>query len=230
MDDDLKTMTIEEYKAYLTDDPFARSQYETIKEHLKKGEEREAAQIISYKFGNDHNSPWNQQTVLSDFWDQFTDPSIQFQMFIDVYINDGYHFPRKLIVKAKRLSKSISESVRLFGLPDGNPVTIYRATKTQGIRVRLEPSWTTDKNTAILFSQRAKLMHGSKNALPIYTGTIERSKIIAFTNDRDEYEVIQHGGVIISGLYEPKETEIKDALSQHANMDKLIDYIKKRIN
>ena len=80
------------------------------------------------------------------------------------------------------------------GLSDGTPVTVWRGTSVTNPEccnhMRTAISWTTDRDVAIWFANRLGII--GKNRGAVWEATIERSKIIAFTNDRDESEVIQH--------------------------------------
>ena len=51
--------------------------------------------------------------------------------------------------------------------------------------------------------------------LHVYTGTISRNKIIAYTNERGEFEVIQHGSVKNISELHPTEKEVKEAIAWH---------------
>lgn len=160
-------------------------------------------------------------TALKVAIGDFEHPDILYRLIIDVYTHDGYRFPRGLIVKAKQLSKSIPESDRLEGLPEGDILTVYRATITPPEWSRViknEPSWTISKEIAIWFAYRASFLEGN-NPLNIYTAQISRKKIIAYSNGRHEEEVIQHGNVKnIHLLDPPTDEEIKKAFCYKAGI------------
>lgn len=164
---------------------------------IADGNEQKAATLISLTGNWGHES----QKMLCAHAEYFTDPDTLFNLILDVYVNDGYDFPKKMILLAKRLAKQISPERRLKGLIDGDPVTVYRGAWINTLdcaTLRTDISWTTDKNTAIWFANR---MRGGKlyGYIPmnpaVYEATIDRNKIIAYTNDRGEFEVLQHMGI-----------------------------------
>lgn len=164
------------------------------------------------------NSPL---AALKEAVEDFNHPDIIYRLIIDVYIHDGYHFPRGLIVRAKRLSKAIPESERLPGLFEGNVLTVYRATITPPEcphTIKYEPSWTISKEIAIWFAYHASFFDDNR-PLNIYTAQISREKIIAYSDDRHEKEVIQHGNVRnIQLMQPPTEEEIKRAFCYKAGI------------
>jgi len=151
---------------------------------LMSGDEQRAREIIDIECGNLLHQ---QQRMLLIFAQDFKDPFILYDLIISVYINDGYYFPKKLIQIAKRLSKQIPESQRLKGLPEGDVITVWRGTDCQALRTDI--SWTTDKKTAVWFANRHRKNEGCGN---VWEATIQRDKIIAYTNERGEKEIIQH--------------------------------------
>lgn len=159
-----------------------------INKALKAGDEKQAAEIINFMCGN----LWHeQQRMLKFYADDFKDPEILYDLILEVYTNDGYDFPKKLIQLAKKLSKQVPEEKRLDDMPEGDPVTIYRG--TSGIATRTDISWTTDITVAVWFANRYGLRGGKIGN--VYKGIIARDKIIAYTNCRNESEVIQHMNV-----------------------------------
>lgn len=177
---------------------------------LDEGKEQEAADIIDLRFGN--TGEYRSSFVLYCFYDKFKNPAILFNLIISVYINDGYNFPKKVMLKAKKIAPTIPAAERLDELPEGDPVTIYRATAAPINKARNGLSWTTNKNVAIWFGYRYAELYGP---LHIYTGTISRDKIIKYTNDRREYEVIQHGNVKDISELHPTEEEVQAAMKWH---------------
>ena len=189
------------------------SLYRTAIEEIivEEGEQAAADEIIG-----------SQQDVamLQACYDLFEDDRILFNLIKRVYVHHGYGFPKKPIMRMKKASKSIPESERLAGLPDGDPVTIYRSTvwwHDAGM-VKNEISWTPEKNIAIWFASRFKDVE-SKPKCCLWKAEIDRDKIIAYTNDRNEYEVIQHGNVKnLEKLPDPTDEEIKEAVVSMCNL------------
>ena len=161
---------------------------------LSEGKEQDAADLICYKFGN--RGKWRSANVLYMFYDRFTDPAILYRCISDTYTNDGYNFPRRVMLRAKKIAPRIPAAERFGDLPEGDVLTVYWAASTPISTVRNDLSWTINKDVALWFAYRFSDLYGVKfDPLHVYTGTIERDKIIAYTNDRNEHEVIQHGSV-----------------------------------
>lgn len=116
------------------------------------------------------------------------------------------------MIRAKSFAPAIDPVERFGDLPACDIVTVYRAANTPIDKVHNDISWTTNKNVAIWFGYRY-----SERATPlrIYTGTIERDKIIAFINERNEFEVIQHGDVKDIVELNPTEADVLCAMEEH---------------
>lgn len=185
-----------------------------IMELLQNGQEQEAADLIDFRVGN--SGEYSSKEVLYFFYDKFKDPVILYNLIISVYTHGGYHFPKKVMIQAKKIAPSIPEKDRYQDLPDGDTITVYRATADPINKARNGISWTTNKNVALWFGYRLSELYGDDyEPLHIYMGTIKRDKIIAYTNQRREYEVIQHSSVKdITELY-PTNEEVQKALEWH---------------
>lgn len=182
---------------------------------LRDGNEKEAAETIAFECGN--NGKWRSANVLATVYGSFTDPAILYRCIIDTYTHDGYKFPRRVMLHAKKIAPSVPMSERLDGLPEGDVLTVYRAASTPINKVRNDFSWTINKNVALWFAYRFSDIYGVKfDPLHVYTGTIERDKIIAYTNDRNEYEVIQHGSVKDITEIHPTNEELVHAMEWKA--------------
>jgi len=187
-----------------------------IEQALQAGDEAEAARLISLA-GN-----WNheEQRMLMQYAGRFTNPRTLYDLIIDVYTNDGYNFPKRLIQTAKRIAKQIPDEHRLKGLPDGNPVTVWRGTVIANPDcynvLRTDISWTTDKTTAIWFANRIDNPNTANGKGAVWEATIDRSKIIAFTQDRNESEIIQHMNIRNPHLLDIDPEEWEAAIEKHA--------------
>lgn len=197
-------------------------------EALTKQEQMELATRISLAGNDFHKS----QRMLIENLDMFSDNQILFDLICAVYTNDGYDFPKKVILLAKRLAKQIPAVHRLKGLPDGDPLTVYRGTWTGGPDhshlLLTEVSWTTDKRVAIWFAnkqQQIQLAYAERNGYSIdpsrlakvWEATIPRNKIIAYLNDRNECEVLQHMSVINPHIIDIDQSEWNAAIQHHAD-------------
>ncbi len=182
----LLSLTAEE--AQLLQEDRKRKTRTQIEEALNNGDLQKAANLIDLNAGN-----WGheQQLLLLLYSDRFTDAQILFDLIISVYQNDGYEFPKGLIKTAKRIAKEVPPDHRLFGLPEGETITIYRGDIITNpdcySKMRSKVSWTINKACAVWFANR---IGGA-----VWQGTINRDRIIAYTNERKEFEVMQYMNV-----------------------------------
>ena len=149
---------------------------------------------------------------------RFHNKQILFDLILSVYTNDGYGFPRSVILEAKRIAKEIPQEDRLKDLPAGDTVTVYRADSWSSPHsltpVKTAPSWTTSKNVAIWFAYRGQKR--GHQPLTIWKAEIARGKIIAYLTDRHEFEVLQHNNVKnLEILPAPTGKEIDAAFAEH---------------
>ena len=171
-------------------------------------DEKGAAKIIDFRLGN---AAHMQQRALLLYMDSFTDKKLLFDLILSVYTNDGYDFPKKIIRKAKQLARDIPENERLHGLP-GNErfVRVWRGTTVKDPNaaslLRTSISWTTDKTVAIFFANRCGGV--------VWEGIIDRKKIIAFCQDRNESEVLQHMNVRDAHMIDISADEWEQALEE----------------
>ena len=163
-----------------------------IADAIISGKEQKAADLILCMGNENHIS----QKFLDEFINEFSDQRILFDLIIDVYTNDGYDFPKHIIQRAKRISHNIPEEHRFKGLPAGDTITIWRGTYVAnpdcGHVLRTAVSWTTDKTMAIWFANQINNPYTKNKKGAVWEATIARNKIIAFTQAREESEVIQH--------------------------------------
>lgn len=134
---------------------------------------------------------------------------------LDVYTNSRIPFPKRRILDLR----SVRPSDYLKDIPeklaDIDPIVVYRATLSGDAReVRKEISWTTDKDSALFFYGRN--IHVGFKEVHLYQGTIEKSKIIAYTNQRNEFEVLQHMGVRNIEEVTVSMPEVKSIMDKHA--------------
>lgn len=176
---------------------------------LSVGDEKEAAKIIDFRLGNAGHM---QQRGLLFYMNSFTDKELLFDLILSVYTNDGYNFPKKIILKAKQLAKEVPEDKRLKGLP-GNErfIRVWRGTSVKDPAatslLHTSISWTTNKAVAIFFANRCNGV--------VWEGIIDRKKIIAFCQDRNESEVLQHMNVRDVHMIDISTEEKEQALLEH---------------
>lgn len=138
-----------------------------------------------------------------------------YRITIDVYTDTRIPFPKKRILDLRKIRPSdyLKELPERFA--DIDPITIYRATLSGDIaEVKKELSWTTDIDTALFFYGRN--IHIGLKDVHLYQGTIEKSKIIAYTNQRNEFEVLQHMSVRNIEEVSVSMSEVTAIMDKHA--------------
>ena len=175
---------------------------------LSIGDQKGAAKIIDHRLGNAGHM---QQRALLLYMDSFTDRKLLFDLILSVYTNDGYDFPKKIIRKLKQLAKEIPEDKRLHGLQsDERFIRVWRGTTIKDPEsaslLRTSISWTTDKSVAVFFANRCGGV--------VWEGIIDRKKIIAFCQDRNESEVLQHMNIRDAHIIDISAEEWAQALEE----------------
>ena len=125
--------------------------------------------------------------------------------FCMVYSSDGYNFPKDLIREFQKLFEAIEPEERIFCRPEDEKTSlpdvlkVYRATESSPRKAKWEYSWTINLQCAGFFAARRD------PHIKIMEGEIKKADIIAYTNERHEFEVIQYGKV-----YNIKEMAMSD--------------------
>ena len=179
----------------VTIDEFSNTETSTIEECLCRHDDKGAADALYTCEVFASNGP----QLLLKYADRFTDPVVLYDLIISVYTDNGYNFPKRLIQIAKHTSKRVPDEHRLVGLPDGDPITVYRGTSVANPDcanvMKAAVSWTTDLSTAVWFANRISNPNTGNGKGAVWQATIPRNKIIAYTQDRNESEIIQHMNV-----------------------------------
>lgn len=163
---------------------------------ILQGEEAQAAEIIKM-YGDVHDFPnFGDVALLEHFYKLFKDNAILYDCIISVYSMHGYCFPKKIMLKAKQIAPNIPDSMRYNDLPRTKEIIVYRGTASSPEQAKNELSWTTNKDVAVRFAYRYNPEDKSlKKTRNLYQGVISYNRIIAYTNDRNEFEVLQHRNV-----------------------------------
>lgn len=115
-----------------------------------------------------------------------------YEITLDVYTNSRISFTgcKKRIIELRKVRPDDYLKELPEELEHTDPLIVYRATSSSiDQKIGTELSWTTNKDVAVWFYQR---LLGDKH---LYKATIYKDKIIAYTNRRNEFEVLQHRGV-----------------------------------
>lgn len=139
-------------------------------------------------------------------------PEQLYEITLDVYTNSRIPFTgcKKRIIELRKVRpadylKELPEELEHIA-----PLTVYRATPSSiDQKIGTELSWTTSKDVAVWFYQR---LLGDKH---LYKATIFKDKIIAYTNCRNEFEVLQHRGVKNIEEVSVSQEDIDHAIAVH---------------
>lgn len=160
-------------------------------EHRKNGEWSKFVDLALSVFEVMHDA--------FSFYDEVPD-NMKYDFAIESYIHHGDSIPA--------VRKAVRGALR-YGKPKLPPelamqdeITVYRAGEEPIEKARYRISWTTDRETAVFFLQE----YTGRHANHLYRAKIKPEKVIAYTNDREEHEVMQYRGV-----YDIEEIEVSES-------------------
>lgn len=139
-------------------------------------------------------------------------PEQLYEITLDVYTNSRIPFTgcKKRIIELRKVRPADYLKELPEELEQVDPLTVYRATPSSiDQKIGTELSWTTNKDVAVWFYQR---LLGDKH---LYKATIFKDKIIAYTNCRNEFEVLQHRGVKNIEEVAVSQEDIDHAIAVH---------------
>lgn len=122
------------------------------------------------------------------FYDEVPN-SLKYNLAVGAYMNHGDRLPE--VRKAVRSLSKYPRPPLPADLAGADAVTVYRAGEEPMEKAKFRLSWTTDKDIALFFLNTYKGRHASH----LYQAKIRPARIIAYTNDRNEKEVLQYRGV-----------------------------------
>lgn len=123
-----------------------------------------------------------------EFFDEIPDP-LKYDFAIEAYTHHGDSVPavRKAVRRANRWGRPELPKE----LEAAREITVYRAGEEPMEKAKYRLSWTTDVRVARFFLDT----YGGRHANHLYTGKIRPRHIIAYTDAREEKEIIQYGHV-----------------------------------
>lgn len=146
--------------------------------------------ISSFIFGEAENG-----AIVLKIGQRIIPKPIQYRIAISLYTDKGDMYDEIVnIVKNGRehrpndWDKEMPECVR-----KANTFTVYRAGKESIDKAVDSLSWTLWRDVAEWFAERHE--HYGQEKQHLYKATISADDVIAFTNSRREFEIIQYGGV-----------------------------------
>ena len=112
--------------------------------------------------------------------------NLKYEFCTQAYINHGDSLPA--------VRKAVREALK-YGRPElpeelkqAQEITVYRAGEEPPEKAKYRISWTTDKTVAEFFLNT----YIGRHATHLYRGKIKPCHIIAYTNDRNEKEIMQY--------------------------------------
>lgn len=135
---------------------------------------------------------------------------LRFNLILECYVFDSHNFPHSMIMELEKFRRADY----LKDLPtDEDPVTVFRAGTENIVEATYAISWTIDKDIARQFYVSQFLTPGLQPPRKyFYRGRIHRENILAYTDQRQEREILQYGSVfsierIPSGIYSREDAE-----------------------
>lgn len=122
------------------------------------------------------------------FYDQIPD-NLKYNFAIVAYTHHGDSIPA--VRKAVRGARKYGKANLPTELQTQETVVIYRAGEESIQKSKYRISWTTSLETALFFLNEYRGKHASH----LYRAKIKPADIIAYTDDRNEKEVIQYNKV-----------------------------------
>jgi len=111
---------------------------------------------------------------------------LKYQFAIEAYSNNGDSIPG--VRKAVRSLQNYPKPKLPEFISSQNTITVFRAGEEPIHKSPYRLSWTTDKRVAEFFLNE----YVKKHARHLFKANIHTADIIAYTNDREEQEVLQY--------------------------------------
>lgn len=156
-------------------------------EHYEKIREKEDWGALSAVISLDEE---NLPVTFAAYYDAVPDEH-RYDFLIDLYMHGGDRVPaiRREIRKLNRYG-----AAKLPEEFDGqDEITVYRAGDEPVSKAPYRLSWTTDRSFAEWFMGYSGTRKGC--AMHLYKAVIKRGKVLAYTDMREEKEVLQYRGV-----------------------------------
>lgn len=149
-------------------------------EHRQKGEWKDFVKMAL--------SRYEVMPLAFSFYDEVPD-SMKYKFCTEAYTHHGDSIPA--VRKAVRAALKYGKPILPEDMARQEVITVYRAGEEPIEKAKYRISWTTDINTALFFLNT----YTHRHAEHLYTGKIKPDRIIAYTNDRKESEIMQYGNV-----------------------------------
>ncbi len=173
---------------------YIRRQKELVPEILKYRQHKEWE-----KFIDETLCCYEVMPIAFRFYDEVPD-SMKYQFCTEAYTHHGDSIPA--VRKAVRGALKYGKPELPAEIAGKKEITVYRAGEEPIEKTKYRISWTLDIKVARFFLSE----YMGRHARFLYKGKIKPEKIIAYTNDRQEQEIMQYGNV-----YDIEEIEAVNA-------------------
>ena len=133
------------------------------------------------------------------FFDEVPD-KLKYDFAIQAYMHHGDQIPR--VREAVRRARRYGKPTFPAELDGVEVFTVYRAGEEPINKAKYRISWTLSEAVALFFLRE----YGGRHASNLYRAKIRREKVIAYTNERKEEEIMQYRNVFdiedITGNYQ----------------------------
>ncbi|ATW25621.1 hypothetical protein [Candidatus Formimonas warabiya] len=118
----------------------------------------------------------------------------RYDIVLDVYMRSNHSKNLAKYVRAikKYRPSTYADDIKTLADSTGN-IVVYRGGVLSKNPDR-SVSWTTNINMALFFTDYCRRGYKGNN-IGVYMGNISIDDVIAYTNDRNEYEILQYGSV-----------------------------------
>lgn len=166
-----------------------------VKEFLESGLDYEVYKLLKYRGKSDWQGfidfALTHRKYLAwafSFFEEIPD-NLKYDFCVDAYTSHGDSVPvvRKAVRNALKYGKpDLPEEFK-----NAEYIVVYRAGEEPINKAKYRISWTTDKAIALFFLNTYALRH----ATHLYRGKIKPCHVIAYTQDRNESEIMQYNHV-----------------------------------
>lgn len=119
------------------------------------------------------------------FYDEIPD-NLKYDFAVEAYQHHGDSIPA--VRKAVRDAAKYGKADLPAELQAQEVITVYRAGEEDITKCKYRISWTTDRSVAEFFLNT----YIGRHAAYLYTAQIKPADVIAYTDDRDEKEILQY--------------------------------------
>lgn len=163
-----------QHKQYLAQQQFFTPQ---LLEHMAKGEWEEFVHLAL--------KVYEIMPIAFRYYDKVPD-NLKYDFCIQAYLHHGDSIPA--VRKAVREALKYGKPKLPKNMQNADFIEVYRAGEETIDKAPYRISWTTKKEVALFFLNEWRERHANH----LYKAKIKPQDIIAYTNDREEFEIMQY--------------------------------------